>query len=112
MVNSQHIYSVAVPRRRPASAAVGRVPARHRLSASNKGEIPNVALLLPAVLPDKTVHAIRAGDRLEAAVGVVIADVVRDCGCRRRGGKSEDAEDLGEVHNGGISQVVPFEEEK
>lgn len=75
------------------------------------GEIPDLALCLPAILPDQTVRAVAARHLCERTAGVIVALVVGDwdgvslldgmqdgsrhtCGCRHSGEQRGDAENL------------------
>jgi hypothetical protein len=56
------------------------VPSGDALVSANVGVAGNLALVLPAVLGDEAVYAVRAGYGGEGAALVIVADVVRDCG--------------------------------
>ena len=79
MVDGQHVDRLAAPCRLPAGAAVGRVPASDCLRAADEGEILDVALDLPVVLPHDTIDTVRARHLRQRAAGVIVSLVVRDC---------------------------------
>ena len=76
VVDSQHVDRLSVPACRPARSALSRVPSTDGRRSSDKGEVLDIALLLPAVLPDEPIDAVRARDAGKGTGGVIVAGVV------------------------------------
>lgn len=78
VVNGQDVDSLSVVCDSVASAALGGVPARNTLVASNARERRDVALRLPAVLGDETVRSVRAGQSSQTTAAVIVTSIVGD----------------------------------
>lgn len=105
VVDGKDVDLLAVVLKAVAAAAVGGVPAGNDVHTANVGELGDVALLLPAVLGDEAVGAVRAGNGSHGARGVIVASVVRDGGGRGSSGQGEGAEETGELHVCGVVVV-------
>ena len=79
VVDSKNIDSLAVVCDAIAGSALCAVPALNTHVASDTGEASDGALVLPAVLGDQTILAIRAGNGGERAASIIVASVVGDC---------------------------------
>jgi hypothetical protein len=79
VVNGQDVDGLAVVCDAVAGTALGGVPARNTLVATNAGERWNVSLSVPSVLGDETIGAVRAGQSSQRAAAVIVAGIVGNC---------------------------------
>lgn len=78
MVDSQNVNGLAVVCDTVAGAALGRVPARNSLVATNAREGGNVGLGVPSILGDEAICAIRARQSDQTTAAVIVTSVVRN----------------------------------